>query len=287
MKHDLPAFKLSVPDPVRTSVIFSSPHSGRYYPSDFKQNTALDLLRLRSSEDAFVDDFMRLAPDLGACSIAATYPRAYLDLNRAKDELDPGIIDGLRHRGSGSRVAAGLGVIPRVVSGGRAILRGKISVEEAQNRLDDIWEPWHGRIASLMEDVHAIFGEAILVDLHSMPSEAIEAFGLRRPEIVIGDRYGSSASERIVEGIEAAFAETGLSVSRNAPFAGAYIAKTYGQPNLGRHAVQIEINRALYMDEARIERRADFPEFQALMDGVLTRIADIGRPRQSGSLAAE
>ncbi|WP_406870930.1 N-formylglutamate amidohydrolase [Thioclava sp. 'Guangxiensis'] len=287
MKHDRPAFRLCEPDPVRTSVIFSSPHSGSYYPTDFQQNTVLDLARLRSSEDAFVDDFMHLGAQLGAYCIAATYPRAYLDLNRARDELDPGIVEGLRQRGSGSRVAAGLGVIPRVVSGGRAILRGKISLAEAETRLDDIWTPWHRQIDLLMEANKKRFGEAILVDLHSMPSEAIEAFGLKRPEIVIGDRYGSSASEHIVEEIEAAFAATGLSVSRNTPFAGAYITKTYGQPANHRHAIQIEINRALYMDEARIERRADFAEFQSLMDGVLARIAAIGRSDQPDTMAAE
>lgn len=274
------AFTLYEPRQRQTPVVFSSPHSGREYPLAFLQASVLDDQVIRSSEDAFVDDLFRAAPDFGAPLIAARAPRAFLDLNRACDELDPAVVEGAQRLAHNPRVASGLGVIPRVVSGGRAIYRGKLTLAEAEERIGRHWVPYHAALKRLMHESHTEFGQAVLVDCHSMPHEAIDSHarpGLPRPEVVLGDRFGAAAGRDVMDQIEAAFTRAGLRVSRNAPFAGAYITQAYGRPSHGYHVVQIEIDRALYMDEARILPLPGFEDFRQLMKGVIAEIADIGR----------
>ena len=282
------AYRLTLPETRMTSVVFASPHSGRDYPESFLARSVLDKRTIRTSEDAFVDELLRAAPRLGAPLIAATAPRAYIDLNRAPDELDPALVEGVRLQAHNPRINSGLGVIPRVVAGSRAIYRGKLHLSEAEARIDRIWRPYHARLAALMAESHALFGEAILIDVHSMPHEAIESMGgrgRRKPEIVLGDRFGVTAAGRIVDRIEAAFAAEGLTVVRNTPFAGAYIAQAYGRPSTGSHAIQVEIDRSLYMNEAEIRPHAGFAAFCRTMDAVIARIAELGRPEIG--LAAE
>ncbi len=268
-------------------VIFASPHSGRDYPADFLAQAVLDRHTIRSSEDAFVDDLFGMAPALGAPLLAARAPRAYIDLNRAADELDPAVIEGIARAPHNPRISSGLGVIPRVVAGGRAIYRGKVSLSEVEGRLRRFWHPYHQALGALVEEVRAEFGQALLIDCHSMPHEAIEAHtrpGQPRPEVVLGDRYGATAGREVMERVEAAFSAAGLRVGRNAPFAGAYVAQAYGRPSRGVHVVQVEIDRALYMDEVRVERLAGFAEFRALIAGV---VADLVSGPEAERLAAE
>jgi N-formylglutamate amidohydrolase len=282
------AFTLYRPHRRITPVIFSSPHSGRDYPAALLERTALDERAIRSSEDAFVDELFLAAPQIGAPLIAARVPRAFIDLNRAADELDPALIEGVARAPHNPRVNSGLGVIPRVVANGRPIYRGKIALREAQMRIERHWMPYHDALRALIDESLALFGEAVLIDCHSMPHEAIEAHarpGHPRPDVVLGDRFGAASGREVVEAVEAAFAEAGLRVARNAPFAGAYIAQAYGRPSRGQHVVQIEIDRGLYMDEGRVLRRPDFAAFQTLMTGVVARIAAIGG--QAVPLAAE
>lgn len=282
------AFTLRLPADRTTPVVFSSPHSGADYPEAFVSQSLLDRHTIRSSEDAFVDRLFSAAPDHGAPLLSARIPRAYLDLNRAADELDPAVIEGIDRAPHNPRVSSGLGVIPRVVAGGRAIYRGKLPRKEAESRILRVWHPYHSTLKTLLDESLAQFGEAVLIDCHSMPHEAIEAHsrpGHPRPDVVLGDRFGAAASRHVVDRIESAFAAAGLRTARNAPFAGAYIAQAYGRPSRNQHVVQIEIDRALYMDEARIEPRADFLQFQRLVTRV---IADVTAP-QAGRmpLAAE
>lgn len=274
-------FRLFRPKRQSTSVVFASPHSGCNYPAEFLAQSQLDALGLRTSEDAFVDQLFGMAPDLGAPLLAACMPRAFLDLNRAPDELDPALILGAPRAPHNPRISSGLGVIPRVVAGGRAIYAGKLSMPEAEDRLRRYWHPYHQTLRDLVEQTHSCFGEAILIDCHSMPHEAIDGHsrhGTPRPEVVLGDRFGAAASGVIVDRIEAAFAAAGLRVARNAPFAGAFVAQSYGRPTSRRHVVQVEIDRSLYMDEARIEPLPDFAAFRALLGRVIAEIAEIGRP---------
>jgi N-formylglutamate amidohydrolase len=284
------AYHLTLPEARATSVIFASPHSGTDYPASFLARSLLDERAIRSSEDAFVDMLFAGAPDHGAPLIAARAPRAFVDLNRSSEELDPALIEGVRSIAHNPRVSSGLGVIPRVVANGRAIYRGKMPLDEARARILNHWEPYHGRLAALIDESLASFGEAILIDCHSMPHEALENISHPkgfRPDIVLGDRFGASARGDVVDQIEQAFVAAGLRVIRNAPFAGAFTAQHYGRPSRRQHVVQIEIDRALYMDERSIRPHAGFEAFRGLLDGVIAEIAGIGRPRRTLPLAAE
>ena len=279
--------QLILPARRSTGAVFASPHSGRDYAATLSGMTPLPDHAIRSSEDAFVDLLWADAPRHGAPLLAARAPRAFVDLNRSPDELDPALVEGAPRRTQNPRIASGLGVIPRVVAGGRPIRAGKMPMNEAQARIDTWWRPYHGALRQLLNEARAEFGEALLVDCHSMPREAIETPPRgRRPEVVLGDRFGAAAIPALIEGIEAAFSDAGFAVARNAPFAGAYIVQTYGAPSRGRHAVQVEIDRSLYMDEAAVRLHSGFDELKERLSGIAWRICDLMRPR-AGSVAAE
>ncbi|KPA20056.1 N-formylglutamate amidohydrolase [Shimia sp. SK013] len=283
-------FTVHAPETRDSAVVFASPHSGRQYPDWFVSQSLLDSHAIRSSEDAFVDDLFDCAPAFGAPLLVAHAPRAFLDLNRAADELDPALIEGVRKFNHNPRVASGLGVIPRVVANGRPIYYGKMTLAEAGARIDSYWRPYHEALQSLLNESRAAFGNAILVDCHSMPREAVSASlrpDIRRPEIVIGDRFGAAAHCEIVEEIVAAFEAEGFVVARNAPFAGAYVTQAYGRPARRQHAIQVEIDRSLYMDEATITPHDGFKPFKARLANVIADITAIGRPAQALPLAAE
>ncbi len=283
-----PAYELTLPDVRTTSVVFASPHSGRSYPWSFMRKSVLDERTIRSSEDAFVDLLFADAPSYGAPLLTAVAPRAFLDVNRSAEELDPALIEGVAKSAHNPRVASGLGVVPRVVANGRAIYRGKLTQKEAQGRIRDVWHPWHDALQRLMGESRSLFGEAILIDCHSMPHEAIESISNSkgsRPEIVLGDRFGAAAGADIVDRVEAAFVSAGLRVARNAPFAGAYVTQHYGRPTKGQHVLQIEIDRSLYMNEQLVRPNSHFATFQSTISDVVAEIAQIGRA--SMPLAAE
>ena len=258
-----PPFEVIEPPRLAAPLVFDSPHSGSRYPSAFLAASRLDPLTLRRSEDAFVDELFLPCVALGAPLLRARFPRAFLDLNREPFELDPRMFDGplpdyVNTRSL--RVAAGLGTIPRVVGDAQPIYRGRVSVADALARVAALHRPYHQRLAGLIERTRARFGVAILVDCHSMPSTLAEAGSL---DIVLGDRFGASAAPWVVEALESALLARGYRVRRNKPYAGGYITEHYGAPAAGRHAVQIEVNRALYMDEARmvkLERAAELAE---------------------------
>lgn len=281
-------FSLYLPDVQTTHVVFASPHSGRDYPWEFLQKSVLDERMIRSSEDAFVDLLYASAVENGAPLLIAHAPRAFLDLNRAAEELDPAVIEGVRKTAHNPRVTSGLGVIPRVVANGRSIYHGKITREEANARINGYWLPYHNALKSMINDTKQLFGEAVLIDCHSMPHEAIEGIttnGQKPADIVLGDRFGAAASQDVVEWIEAAFANAGLKVVRNAPFAGAYTAQHYGRPNKGQHVIQIEIDRSLYMNERMIRPNGNFHAFKDLLAGIVSEICQMGR--KDLGLAAE
>jgi len=273
-------YRVLRPETLTTGVVFASPHSGRNYSASFLGASVLDERTIRSSEDAFVDLLFESAPQAGAPLLAADVPRAYVDLNRSCDELDPALVSGVRRTSHNPRVSSGLGVIPRVVANGRAIYRGKLPRAEAEERLQRFWFPYHGKLQSLMNDSLAQFGRAILVDCHSMPHEALDGVvhpnGIR-PDIVLGDRFGAAAAADVIDRIEEAFADAGLAVVRNAPFAGAYSAQRYGRPGQGRHVVQVEIDRSLYMDEAKIRPNANFAALRDVLRGVISDVVSVGR----------
>jgi len=271
-------FRLMEPDRLATSAVFNSPHSGRDYPAGLVRRSRLTRQGLRASEDVLVDALFAAAPQHGAPLLAATAPRAWLDLNRAPADLDPALIKGVRPQGLNQRVVAGLGVIPRVVSEGAEIYRGKIAREEAEARIRSVHEPYHAMLDKLLARARDAFGIAVLFDCHSMPSEALRAVPRvqgRCPEIVLGDRFGAAASRALVRFTQRAFERGGFVVARNAPFAGGYITQRYGRPSQGVHAIQIEIDRGLYLDQVRLEPLPVFDEIRERLSQVIGELVEI------------
>ncbi|WP_108261041.1 N-formylglutamate amidohydrolase [Mangrovicoccus ximenensis] len=283
-----PHFDLYMPETLLSGAIFASPHSGRGYGEAFLAASVLDPHTLRSSEDAFVDKLIGDAPRLGVPLLTARTPRAYVDLNRAADELDPALIHGVRRQAHNPRVTSGLGVIPRVVAGGRAIYRGKLPLEDVQNRLAEHWHPYHAALQDLLGSQRDRFGRVILVDCHSMPHEAIEHHCMsmdRLPDVVLGDRFGASSDPDVTAAIEAVFESEGLAVARNTPFAGAYISQRYGRPSSLQSVVQVELDRSLYMDERTLVPHEGFARMKRVMSRLIAEVAGLARPQMP--LAAE
>ncbi|HEX2017799.1 MAG TPA: N-formylglutamate amidohydrolase [Aurantimonas sp.] len=249
---DVPAFQLIEPAESRIPFVFCSPHSGRDYPEDLIRATRLTSESVRRSEDLFVDRLFDFVTDLGAPLLAARFPRAYLDVNREPYELDPNMfaeaLPGYANSGS-VRVAGGLGTIPRIVAENEEIYRTALPLSEGLQRIESVYKPFHQALEDALTRTRDRFGLAILVDCHSMPSSVRALPGGRRPDMVIGDRFGTSAAGRLVAIASSRLAALGYDVARNKPYAGGFITERYGRPSMGFHAIQIEINRALYADE--------------------------------------
>ena len=281
------SYKLEDPVVLKSGIVIASPHSGRNYSCSVKEKSILDPTTLRSSEDAFVDELMDFAPDLGIPLICSEIPRAFVDLNRARDELDSAIIEGIRPNGQNPRVISGLGVIPRVVANGKEIYSGKLSKEAAFERLGKFWDPYHSKLSELLDRAYRQFGYSILIDAHSMPHEAIlnASTGFHTSQLVLGDRYGASCSPDIVNNLTMLISKNGLHASRNIPFSGAYIVQKYGRPELNRHAIQLEIDRSMYMDEQKIQK---LEKFFKLKNKLLNILRDFSKTHASiTSIAAE
>lgn len=276
-------YDITWPEEWRGGLIVASPHSGRDYPEWFLRQSRLGEAQLRSSEDAFVDQLVAPALAAGAVTLTARVPRSVVDLNRARDELDPQAVDGVEARPGNPRMLAGLGVIPRVVSHGRVILERPIPQQEAERRLAELWQPYHDALSGLMAAAVARFGVAVLLDMHSMPREALAHLD-PRPQVVIGDRHGRSAGAWLREGLRTALAAEGFPLRMNAPFAGAYIAAAYGEPGAGRHVLQIEVDRSLYMDEARLTPHGGMAR---LAERLARVYAAVSRQLPPAALAAE
>jgi N-formylglutamate amidohydrolase len=274
-------------------LVISSPHSGNIYPQRFLSASRLDPMTLRRTEDAHVDALLGPAATLGIPMLLARFPRAYLDVNREPYELDPRMFDGRLPSWVNSRsmrVAGGLGTIARVVGESQEIYARKLAVDEGLGRIEALYRPYHAAMRSLLESTLEQFGQALLLDCHSMPSSSIPQElhqGGRSIDMVLGDRYGTSAGLGIVDLMERRLRELGYSVRRNKPYAGGFITEYYGNPSSNCHAVQIEVNRAIYMNEKTLERLPRFEQLAADLAGV---IGEIGRMMDRGGgqqLAAE
>lgn len=259
------------PERQRTPILVASPHSGRTYPPDLIDQAALPLHTLRRSEDAYVDLLVEEAVAAGITTILAPFPRVFIDPNRSTRELDAALFKGLDRTQAGEtpHVQAGLGVIPRISADGRPLYPAQLDVSEGRRRIATYYRPYHGAIDVELKAACDIFGVGILFDMHSMPAAA--AGGV---DIVLGDRHGTSCDPLIMSRMERAFRDAGLSVRRNRPYAGGYTTAFYGKPAQHRHAVQIEINRGLYLDEDRVTRSGTFPATRAILTKVLTGLAN-------------
>ena len=251
----LPPFEVVRTGTASTPLVHASPQSGRVYPAELLAASALDAAAIRRSEDALVDELVAGAGASGGVLIKATYARAYIDVNREPYELDPAMFEDelpAFAQSRTARAAAGLGSIARIVAEGQEIYSRKLTFEEARRRVDEVHAPWHAAVGELLEEARAGFGAALLIDWHSMPSGAAGP-ARRAPDFVLGDRYGAACAGAVTRLVERELEARGYVVARNAPYAGGWATARYGRPAEGLHALQIEINRALYLDEKRLE----------------------------------
>ena len=273
-----PAFLVKGPAQQRVPFVFNSPHSGCVYPSSLINSARLSAHELRGSEDVLVDELFASVVAIGAPLVAAQFPRVWLDVNREPFELDPLLFRERlpAHANVRSlRVAGGLGTIARLVREDVPIYKHPPSLEEAQNRIEKIYKPYHSALRSLIGETARQFGHCVLVDCHSMPSSQGRRAGKVDADIVIGDRYGTSCDGAISRELCDRFTALGYRVSRNKPYAGGFITEHYGRPLKGLHAVQIEINRALYMDEKTLLPHDGFAQLQLHISRVISHLVSM------------
>lgn len=259
-------YSLTAPLDGRSPLLLASPHSGRHLPADFIAGSRLPVPTLRRLEDAHVDRLLAPAAALGIPLLAATHSRAVLDLNRAEDELDPGMFAGAvtaRPRLT-ERVRRGYGLFPRIAAPDQPIHPGRLPAAQARARIEALHQPWHAALATGLAAARARHGHALLLDVHSMPT----LDGPAPAGLVLGDRHGLSAAAPLVDWLEAAFTAAGLRVVRNNPYAGGYITECHGAPATGIHAVQLEFDRALYMNPHTLEPHEGFEPLAATIAGV-------------------
>jgi N-formylglutamate amidohydrolase len=271
-----PPFEILEPAETTAPVVFNSPHSGRVYPRAFLSAARLDLAVLRRSEDSFVDDLVLGVVGSGIPLMRAHFPRCYVDVNREPYELDPRMFEGRLPSFANTRsmrVAGGLGTVARVVGDAQEIYDRRLPVDDALRRIETLYKPYHRALRRLVTTVHRDFGAAILVDCHSMPSTAGTKDERPRADVVIGDRYGTSCVAAVADTVEQTLRDLGYLVSRNKPYAGGFITEHYGNPAAGFHSIQLEVNRALYMDERRYEPVASFARLAANLVGLAERLA--------------
>jgi N-formylglutamate amidohydrolase len=263
-------------------LVLSSPHSGAVYPARFLAASRLSPPALRRSEDAFVDELFAGALAHGAPMLKARFPRAYVDVNREPYELDPrmfgGALPSFVNTGS-IRVAGGLGTIPKSVGEGQDIYRAPLDVEEAMARIEGLYKPYHRTLRELLARARNACGLAVLMDCHSMPSasSAVSGADKSRADVVIGDRYGTSCDSVYVECVEETLRGLGYKVLRNKPYAGGYITEYFGAASQSCEALQIEVNRGLYMDERTLTKKPTFESVardMAFMAGALAALAN-------------
>jgi N-formylglutamate amidohydrolase len=273
-----PPFEVLEPGECKGPVLFNSPHSGSTYPRAFLTISRLDIATLRRSEDSFVDGLIAGVVACGFPLIRAHFPRCFVDVNREPYELDPRMFDGRLPSFANTRsmrVAGGLGTVARVVGDAQEIYDQRIPVDDALRRIESLYKPFHRALRRLFTQLHRDFGAAILLDCHSMPSSAGHKDERPRPEFVLGDRYGTSCVGTVSETVEQTLRALGYGVSRNKPYAGGFITEHYGNPAAGLHAIQLEINRGLYMDERRYERSKNFARLAADLETLARSLGEI------------
>lgn len=289
--------RISIERPRKQSIplVLSCPHSGQNYPLDFIKASALEPLRLRSSEDSFVDEIFQQARNLGAPLVRALFPRVFVDVNRGPFELDPTMFKTVLPgyvTTKNNRISAGLGTIAKSVSRGELIYKGKLDFDEVKERIDLFYKPYHDALQSLVQDTKKRFGYCILLDCHSMPSSAARSafprpYGNKRLDVVLGDCHGSSCHPSIIAIAMESLLKSNLIVRRNNPYAGGFITSYYGKPYENVHCLQIEINRSLYMDEVKIERLDGIVPLTNIMSRLIANIAQLPNPNAQTEEAAE
>jgi N-formylglutamate amidohydrolase len=273
-----PPYTLLRPAEQLTPMVFCSPHSGRIYPKAFLEASRLDPLTLRKSEDCFVDELFQPVVRLGTPLLAARFPRAYLDVNREPYELDPELFLGRLPafaNTQSARVVGGLGTIARIVADTEEIYRERLPIGAAFERIERLYGPFHRALADLLEATRRRFGTAVLIDCHSMPSASMGQPAGGRPHFVLGDRFGASCDARLTRFIREILQRAGYDVQINRPYAGGFITEHYGNPGQGVHALQLEINRALYLDEATFSKNRHFDALSRILFEMAERVFEV------------
>lgn len=268
-------FEVIAPEQQTLPLVFNSPHSGRVYPDRFLQSVRLNAQEIRRSEDLFVDELFSAAPAFGAPLQRAFFPRAFLDVNREPYELDPRMFNGplpAHINFTSIRVAGGLGTIPKIVAENMEIYDSPVDVAEGMARIEKIYRPYHQSLKRLMHETRRRFGQAVLIDCHSMPDGVGAGAARRKPDFIIGDRYGTSASGALAFAAISILEGMGFSTAYNKPYAGGFITEHYGRPANGCHALQIEVSRRLYADEENLSKK---PEFIGLKQALTLFIAEL------------
>ena len=282
-RSPVPPWRLLAPAEQTAPVVFASPHSGRDYPPEFIAASRLNVVSLRRSEDAFMDEIFAAAPDFGVPLLCARFPRAYVDANREAFELDPAMFtdplpDYVNTRSP--RIAAGLGTIARVVTDGEDIYHEPLRFEDALGRIEALYRPYHKALQGLLQATQERFGGCLLVDCHSMPSgqlapELGAGDGNKPADIVLGDCFGTSSAPAVTDIAKAALEASGFTVALNKPYAGGFTTRHYGRPREGVHVLQVEINRALYMDEKLVRRGPGLPALKCRLGPLMRALANI------------
>ncbi|MEM7570668.1 MAG: N-formylglutamate amidohydrolase [Pseudomonadota bacterium] len=276
---DVPAYQEALPAALTRPLVLASPHSGRVYPTCFVEQSRLNHATLRRSEDFCVDLLFDFAPSIDIPIISAEFPRCFVDVNRGADELDPVLFGQVAKNNMiiSRRVANGLGVIPRVVGAGVEIYANALCVEDAQDRIDRFHKPYHAATKALADKVASQFKVSLFIDCHSMPDSAAgrRSQGGKTTDMVIGDLHGQSCAPRLSQAAAISLREMGYSVVRNDPYAGGYSTQVHGRPSQGRHCIQLEINRRLYMDERRLRLTSGFDVLKRNMQVFVEHMANV------------
>ena len=287
-----PPFEVYGPALQRVPFVLNSPHSGRNYTDAFMANVQLSDFAIRKSEDFLVDELFGSGIAIGLPMLVANFPRAFLDVNREPYELDPKMFDRQLPdyvNTQSVRVSTGLGTIAKIVADREEIYHTAMSVDDALERIENIYKPYHSCLRRLLAKTHVQFGYAVLIDCHSMPSALHGSPFGGRPDFVLGDRFGSSCNEELTLCLRDNLKALGYKVVLNKPYAGGFITQHYGRPDNGLHAVQIEINRGLYMDESTMQKSENFEKLADDIRRLLNVVVSMPEATMHGTrpLAAE
>ena len=269
------SFNLKQPTRAAIGVLVEVPHAGLVVPDAVLDELSAPADALRRDADIYVDELYAHAPSLGATLLSANVSRYVVDLNRAQDDVDSATVsDHPAPVGAQPR-----GVVWRATTDGRPVLRRPLTFTSLRRRLATYYIPYHEALRQTLEQLRARFGHAILVAGHSMPSRGrslhVDA-GVRRADVVPGTQGRTTADARIIDLVDAHFRDAGLRVKHDDPYKGGYSTVHYGRPAKGSHAIQIELNRALYVDEETFEKRAgDFERIQELLDGLVVKLGQL------------
>ncbi|GAB4464647.1 MAG: N-formylglutamate amidohydrolase [Burkholderiaceae bacterium] len=268
--------------PPAVALVLDSPHSGREFPGDF--DAAVSEFDLRDGEDCYVDELYLPATELGVALLAARFPRTYLDANRHRGDVDLDLIEGGRwpyEYAPSGKAKIGKALIWRTLDDGRPIYSRKLGVDEVLRRIERCHTPYHAALRELIDAAYARLGVVYHVNCHSMPAvggtQGEGGAGKPRADFVLGDRDGTSCDPAFTEFVRAALAAMGYEVKINDPYKGVELVRAYSNPRTGRHSLQIEINKRLYMDEATRKKHAGFATLQKDLAALVAALADYAR----------